>query len=512
MKALQGATVLVTRPRRQAAGLAGLLRRSGARVRFAPTVRTAPAKSRAALDSALRDLDGFDIAVFTSVNGVAAFFSRARKLLRKKPPRPRGLWAIGPATAAALARHGWDGSRIPPAFTGEALAEAMEREGLRGRSVLIPRAAAGRDLLPLALRRAGARVVVAPAYSVAPDPAARRAVRDAAAAPRVDWITFTSPSTVEGFLEAGGEGLLRRAKAAAIGPVTAEALRRRGIEPAVTAARHTAEGLARAMSRWAAPETTDSLQATLLDALHEGGAMLRKYWGKARWGYKGRANLITEADHASEARILDVILGRYPRHGFITEERSPRRVDSDYVWTIDPLDGTTNYAHRNPVCCVSIGLSKKGRPFAAGVYDPFRDETFLARRGCGAFLNGEPIRVSEVRDLRESLLLTGFAYDRAERSRFYLEYYRRFMELSHDVRRSGSAALDLAWTAAGRVDGFWEFKLSPWDVAAGWLLVTEAGGRVTDFSGREWSRHADMGAQTLATNGKLHGQMLRVIA
>lgn len=505
--------MLVTRPRRQAAGLAGLLRRNGARVRFAPAIRIAPPKSPAALDRALLTLSGFDIAVFTSVNGVDSFFSRARKILRKGPPRPRGLWAIGPATAAALARHGWKGSRVPPTYTGEALARALKREGLRGRRVLIPRAAAGNDLLPLTLRRAGADVTVAPAYSIVPDPAARRLVR-AAAAREVDWVTFTSPSTVEGFLEAagpvGGE-LLRRAKAAAIGPVTAEALRRRGVEPTVTAVRHTAAGLAQAMSRWAAPETPDSLQATLLDALHEGGAMLRKYWGKARWSYKGRANLITEADRASEARVLAVILGRYPGHGFVTEERPPRRAASDYVWTIDPLDGTTNYAHGNPVCCVSIGLSKRGRPLVAGVYDPFRDETFFARRGGGASLNGKPIRVSKVRTLPESLLLTGFGYDRAERSRFYLEYYRRFMEISHDVRRSGSAALDLAWTAAGRVDGFWEFKLSPWDVAAGWLLVTEAGGRVSDFSGEEWTGQADLGAQTLATNGRIHGQMLSIL-
>lgn len=253
------------------------------------------------------------------------------------------------------------------------------------------------------------------------------------------------------------------------------------------------------------------LRATLLAALRGAGALLKAELGRARVRYKGKANIVTQVDHASERFILRRILRRFPGHDFIAEERPARVRGAEYAWVIDPLDGTTNYAHGFPAACVSIGLLRRGLPLLGGVFDPFRGELFWAERGRGARLNGRPMRVSRVRRVSESLLLTGFPYDRGARSRFYAEFYRTFMTRSHDVRRSGSAALDLAWVAAGRADGFWEFNLRPWDVAAGMLLVEEAGGRVGDFRGRPWPGPATFGRRTLATNGRIHAEMLRVL-
>lgn len=253
-------------------------------------------------------------------------------------------------------------------------------------------------------------------------------------------------------------------------------------------------------------------RSALHEALEKAGRVMRRRFGKVAARYKGRANIVTQADLESQEAILGVIRRRFPGHDYRAEEDAVKDAGSDFVWSIDPLDGTTNYAHGYPVCCASVALLHKGRPLVAGVYDPFRDELFAAERGRGARLNGRKISVSRARSLSESLLVTGFAYDRAERSRYYIEFYRRFMTLCHDVRRSGSAALDLAWIAAGRADGFWEFNLSPWDVAAGLLLVSEAGGTVTDFSGKPWKRYNDFGRETLATNGRLHAPMLRTLA
>jgi myo-inositol-1(or 4)-monophosphatase len=238
---------------------------------------------------------------------------------------------------------------------------------------------------------------------------------------------------------------------------------------------------------------------------------MRKHFGHARIRYKGRANLVTQADVQSQAAILGLIKRRFPSHDYRAEEDAVRETGSEFLWIIDPLDGTTNYAHGYPASCVSIGLLKDGRPLLGGVYDPFREELFFAEKGRGARLNGGRIHVSRVPKLAESLLVTGFAYDRAERSRFYVEQFRRFMVRCHDVRRSGTAALDMAWTAAGRVDGFWELYLNPWDVAAGMLLVEEAGGRVTDFSGKVWTDPKTYGRQTLATNSRIHREMLALL-
>lgn len=242
-----------------------------------------------------------------------------------------------------------------------------------------------------------------------------------------------------------------------------------------------------------------------------GGAVLAAKFGKVTYKLKGRANLLTEADLASQKKVIGIISEAFPADGFMAEESPARETPNRRLWIIDPLDGTTNYAHGFPVAAVSIGFSEKGEIKAAGVYDPFRRELFLALKGGGAFLNGKPLAVSKTPVISKALLVTGFGYDRAEKAEFYCGFFSEFMKLSHDVRRMGSASLDLCWLAAGRTDGYWEFGLKPWDVAAGKLIVEEAGGRVADFSGRPWAVGPAMGSETLATNGLLHAAMLRLI-
>ncbi len=246
----------------------------------------------------------------------------------------------------------------------------------------------------------------------------------------------------------------------------------------------------------------------LLKALLAGAKVLKKKFLKVAFQYKGRANLVTEADFLSQKAVLAVIGRLAPLHDYQAEENAVRNTGSPFRWVIDPLDGTTNYAHGYPASCVSIVLLFQEEPLLGGIIDPFREECFIAEKGKGAFLNGKRIFVSKTKSLKESLLITGFAYDRHRHSHFYVERLRRFLLASHDIRRSGSAALDLAWIACGRADGFWEFRLNPWDVAAGWLLVEEAGGKVTDFSGKRWLSPNVFGPQTLATNGRIHSEML----
>ena len=250
-------------------------------------------------------------------------------------------------------------------------------------------------------------------------------------------------------------------------------------------------------------------RSVMSQALDRAGKVLREGFGKSAVRYKGRANLVTTADTQSQRRILELIRRELPDHDYLAEEKQARLTGAEYLWVIDPLDGTTNYAHGYPAACVSIGLLRRGRPLLAGVYDPFRDERFTAEAGRGARLNGKPIHVSRPRKLSQALLITGFPYDRDARSHYYTEFYRHFMTRCHDIRRSGTAALDMAWIAAGRADGFWEFSLAPWDVAAGWLLVQEAGGIVSDFSGMPWRYPDNIAKQTLATNGRVHKEMLK---
>lgn len=252
-------------------------------------------------------------------------------------------------------------------------------------------------------------------------------------------------------------------------------------------------------------------RVVLKRALSRAGNVLRRNFGKVTYRQKRRADLVTAADLESQRVILSEIRRAFPGDDYKAEEDEVKLTGAEYLWLIDPLDGTTNYAHSYPASCVSIGVLRRGRPALGGVYDPSRDELFLAEKGKGATMNGRRLSVTKTRRVADSLLITGFAYDRAERADYYLARFKSFLIRAHDVRRSGSAALDLAWLAAGRADGFWEFNLNPWDVAAGWLLVTEAGGTVTDFAGRPWKALADMGARTLATNGRLHAEMLAVL-
>jgi len=251
--------------------------------------------------------------------------------------------------------------------------------------------------------------------------------------------------------------------------------------------------------------------AVLKKCLHGAGAILKKHFTKTGYTLKGRANLLTKADLESQKFVLGQIAKAFPGHDYLAEENGIRETGSSHIWVIDPLDGTLNYAHGYPASVVSIGVMKNGKPFAGGIYDPFRDETFIGVKGKGAALNGKRIKVSPVKKLEDSLLVTGFAYDRAEIPDFYCGFYSDFLRRCHDIRRSGSAALDMAWTACGRADGFWEFKLNPWDVCAGRIIVEEAGGKVTDFGGKAWTDLKTFGRETLATNGKVHSEMLAII-
>ena len=251
--------------------------------------------------------------------------------------------------------------------------------------------------------------------------------------------------------------------------------------------------------------------ALLKSVILRAGKVLSRHFGKVSYKQKRRADLLTIADLESQKTILDAIRKHFPGDDYKAEENEERLTGAEYLWIIDPLDGTTNYAHGYPVACTSIGVLRNGTAHLAGIYDPFRGELFLAQKDKGATLNGKRLSVSKTDIITASLLITGFAYDRAERADYYLARFKSFMKTCHDVRRSGSAALDMAWIAAGRADGFWEYELNPWDVAAGLLLVQEAGGTVTDFVGRPWDSWRVMGKRTLASNGKIHKAMMNIL-
>ncbi len=224
--------------------------------------------------------------------------------------------------------------------------------------------------------------------------------------------------------------------------------------------------------------------------------------------YKGDINLVTEMDMRSERTIVELLRASFPDHGIVAEEETTIRNSSGFTWIIDPLDGTTNYEHGYPCFSVSIALEHDGDVISGVVYDPMRDELFSAEKGRGASLNGAAISVSGTDTLIKSLLATGFPYDRKESEKNNLDYFHRLLMASQEVRRDGSAALDLCYVAAGRFDGFWELKLKPWDVAAGNLIVREAGGLVSDLSGNSFDLHAE---EILATNGRIHQQMVEVL-
>jgi myo-inositol-1(or 4)-monophosphatase len=221
-------------------------------------------------------------------------------------------------------------------------------------------------------------------------------------------------------------------------------------------------------------------------------------------------DLVTEIDKASERLIAEAITSKFPDHGYQGEEGADINPDSPYRWIVDPLDGTTNFVHGVPVFGVSIGLLHQGTIVLGVIHDPTQRETFTAVKGRGARLNGRRMRVSPVRRLEDSLLSTGFNENFRTDPTRYLEWFTAFQHRTHAVRRMGSTALSLAYVAAGRQDGFYEKDLGPWDIAAGLLLVEEAGGRVSDFQGREVKQLED--GKIVASNGHLHRAMLRVIA
>ena len=236
--------------------------------------------------------------------------------------------------------------------------------------------------------------------------------------------------------------------------------------------------------------------------LHEGLA------GPREIRYKGAIDLVTEMDVAAEKLILEAIRGRFPDHAVLAEESGASEpATSGYKWVVDPLDGTTNYAHGLPIFCVSIGLEKDGEPVLGVIYAPVLGEMYAAEAGKGATLNGKPIRVSTVDDVQKSLLVTGFPYD-VQVKQTNLHHFAKFIHQAQAVRRLGSAAIDLAWVAAGRFDGFWEPRLAPWDLCAGTVLVREAGGRVTGYGGGPFSIY---GKEVLATNGRVHDAMIATL-
>ena len=241
------------------------------------------------------------------------------------------------------------------------------------------------------------------------------------------------------------------------------------------------------------------------------GDVLKHYMSREKQvELKGRANLVTVADKEAEALIISRIRDRYPKHAILAEESgaSGPSGPGDSRWIIDPLDGTTNFAHQYPFFCVSIGFEQAGQIQCGAVYDPWRDEMFSAARGHGSFVNGQPLRVSDTETLRSALIMTGFPYAFREKIRLAMTQFEAFLVESQAVRRGGSAALDLCYAALGRVDGFWEMDLHPWDTTAGVLILEEAGGRVTDFSGNPYSVY---GKEILASNGKIHDEMLAIL-
>jgi myo-inositol-1(or 4)-monophosphatase len=243
----------------------------------------------------------------------------------------------------------------------------------------------------------------------------------------------------------------------------------------------------------------------MTEIAREAGAILMDYFRqRVKIEYKGDVDLVTVADRRSEELIVRRIRERWPRHNILGEEGTRSEQGSDYRWYVDPLDGTTNFAHSYPVFCVSMAVEYREERIAGVIYDPTRDELFSAEKGSGAFLNGQPAVLSKTANLAECLIATGFpSHKRHKNPNIY--FYHQLTLRTHGVRRAGSAALDLANVACGRFDGFWEFNLNPWDTAAGVLLVEEAGGRVTGFDGRPFRIDS---RETLATNRLVHDALL----
>jgi myo-inositol-1(or 4)-monophosphatase len=246
----------------------------------------------------------------------------------------------------------------------------------------------------------------------------------------------------------------------------------------------------------------------------EAGARLREFFAQGvETEYKGDVDLVTVADRTVEKLVRERLAEAFPEHGVYGEEGTRERMEGEFRWYVDPLDGTTNFAHGFPQFCVSMGLEQRpagiapaadGTIVAGVIYDPMRDELFTAERGGGAWLNGKPIHASPIETLAESLVATGFP-SRKRHDSPNIHFYHEFTLRSHGVRRAGSAALDLAYVASGRLEAFWEFNLNPWDTAAGILLVEEAGGAITDFAGGAFQLNS---REVLASNGRIHAEMV----
>jgi myo-inositol-1(or 4)-monophosphatase len=253
-------------------------------------------------------------------------------------------------------------------------------------------------------------------------------------------------------------------------------------------------------------DLTRELEVAVSAARRAGEVLRSGFGGELAIRYKGEVDLVTEVDERAEQVIREALLGAYPTHGMLAEEGGGQVGEEDARWIVDPLDGTTNYAHGLPVFAVSIALERAGEVALGVVHDPMRDETFVAERGGGATLNGEPIRVSETEEPIRALVGTGLPYDR-EAMPGALELFGRFAGLTRGMRRLGAAALDLCYVACGRLDCYYERGVWPWDVAAGSLLVTEAGGMVTDYRGDASDLEA---REVVASNGRLHAAMVEL--
>ena len=246
-----------------------------------------------------------------------------------------------------------------------------------------------------------------------------------------------------------------------------------------------------------------------IEIAREAGIFLKDKLNSAHTiNYKGDINLVTEVDKISEEMITSKIKALFPDHDILAEEFTDINSGSDFRWIIDPLDGTTNYIHGFPFFCVSLALERLNTMIVGIVYDPILDEMFVAEKGKGAFLNEIEIHVSNTNSIIKSLLATGFPYDIQKDNDNNLNYFNEMILKAQAIRRAGSASLDLAYVAAGRFDGFWELKLNPWDIAAGWLLVEEAGGLVTDIGGRDYYLES---SSILASNGRIHKEMIDVL-
>jgi myo-inositol-1(or 4)-monophosphatase len=252
------------------------------------------------------------------------------------------------------------------------------------------------------------------------------------------------------------------------------------------------------------------VKEVLLEAVKEAGKIIQHYFqGSFKIDNKDTINnLVTEVDKHAETKIIEVIKSYFPEHDIISEEVGALKKDSPYQWIIDPIDGTVNFAHGIPICCVSIGLKHGESMLYGAVYNPMMNELFFAEKGKGAFLNDEPISVSKKTDFKTACLVTGFPYNWPQTSEHPIKVFERFILEGLPVRRLGSAAIDLCWVACGRFDGFWEYNLQAWDIAAGYLIVEEAGGMITNFSGEPYTV---FDKETLATNGLIHEAMLSVI-